>query len=126
MLMPGDVPGSAGFNRDGGLAKHSKLYAREEGEWRKDRTWISQRALDRTARRIAEEKARQIQIERQREEDKHIAERVTDKEDGMVKYFIMDDGKAMINAVVEELSDLRKEEKERVEQVRWLGEGRGD
>ena len=88
----------------------------EEGEWRKDRTWISQRALDRTARRIAEEKARQVQIERQREEDEYIAERVEQKEEGMIKYFAMDDGKAMVNAVVEELRDLRKDEEKRQEE----------
>ncbi len=87
-----------------------KVYAREEGEWRKDRTWISQRSLDRTARKIAEEAARQEQIKRQFEEDSFIQERVEKKEEEMEKYFRKDDGVAMVQAVVDELKDLRKDE----------------
>ncbi|GMH51252.1 hypothetical protein TrST_g10856 [Triparma strigata] len=96
--------------------KKKKIYAREEGEWRKDRSWISQRALDRTARKIAEEAARQEQIKRQQEEDDFIGARIDTKEEEMERYFKKDDGAAMVQAVVDELRDLRKDENERKEQ----------
>jgi len=90
--------------------KPVKIYSREEGEWRKDRTWISQRSLDRTARRIAEEKARNVQRERQKEEDEFIAGKVNEREIVMDTYFKSIEGKLMIDAVVDELKDLRKED----------------
>ena len=99
------VPAAGGPNN-----KPKKIYAREEGEWRKDRSWISQRALDRTARKIAEEAARQLQIKRQEDEDEFIGLRLATKEDHMENYFKKDDGVAMIQAVVDELRDLRKDE----------------
>ena len=90
--------------------KPKKIYAREEGEWRKDRSWISQRALDRTARKIAEEEARQGQIRRQQDEDEFVGLRLATKEEQMESYFKKDDGVAMTQAVVDELKDLRKDE----------------
>ncbi|GMH81373.1 hypothetical protein TL16_g08909 [Triparma laevis f. inornata] len=96
--------------------KPKKIYAREEGEWRKDRSWISQRALDRTARKIAEEAARQEQIKRQQDEDDFIGARTDVKQEEMERYFKKDDGSAMVQAVVDELKDLRKDENERKEQ----------
>lgn len=95
--------------------KPKKYYAREEGEWRKDRTWVSQRSLDRTARRLAEEEARRVQIARQEEEDTFINEKVAVKEEHVEAYFKKDDGVALINAVVEELRDLRKDEHKKAE-----------
>jgi len=89
---------------------NKKLYAREEGEWRKDRTWISQRSLDRTARRLEEDKARALQVSRQTEEDEYVEEKIKLKEEFMTGYFKKDDGQKMIEAVVDELKDLRKEE----------------
>ena len=93
--------------------KPKKVYAREEGEWRKDRTWISQRSLDRTARKIAEEKARNVQVQRQKEEDEFIDGKVSEKEDVMKRYFQSVEGHKMIDAVVDELKDLS----ERIPQI---------
>ena len=108
IFLPGENDSGAENSAKQAKEKKTKLYAREEGEWRKDRTWISQRALDRTARKIAEEKARQEQIARQKEEDIHIGKKVLEKEEVMARYFKMDDGIAMIQAVADELRDLRK------------------
>jgi len=96
--------------------KAMKYYAREEGEWRKDRSWVSQRSLDRTARRLAEEAARLAQIQRQKEEDEFIDAKVKIKEEHVESYLKKDDGVALIQAVIAELKELRHDEEAKSEE----------